>query len=200
MNQLFIDRDGKTFRWILYWYRTQILVDHNAVKVPLELWEAELRFYGIGEQEMTNAGVQTLGDMSPTKRKLSEEEHNLSAKVAKTIENEAFKKEQEASERRGWYAKIVDYMVDNYNKSGTATFQFVGAPVVHVDPRTAFNPAWLTYWWNREFHQYCKNLGINVSHMFRDSTVRKNYDFEPAKSCSPIAVKHCMLQVTINYN
>lgn len=50
--ELFIDRDGKLFRWILYWYQTRILVDHNTAGVPLEVWDAELQFYGIGDEEL----------------------------------------------------------------------------------------------------------------------------------------------------
>lgn len=207
--QLFIDRDGKLFRWILYWFQTRILVDHETVRVPREVWEAELRFYGIGEEEMESAGVLALGDMSPTKRKfleaeqkLSEVEQNLHAKVAKTLDDDLFKKEQQFAERRAWYAKIIEYMIDHFAENGICTFQFVNNwnPIHPLDPRVAFNVIWLNYWFDREFVGYCKNLGIQVAQMFRELTQRKKYDFEPAKSLSPMSTKHAMLQVTMKYH
>jgi hypothetical protein len=46
-KEIFVDRDGKVFRWILYWYRTSCVVDSSFVGIPFDAWLQELDFFGI---------------------------------------------------------------------------------------------------------------------------------------------------------
>ncbi len=143
-------------------------------------------------------GGQAIGEMSPTKRKFVEAEQKLQEKVAKTIKEDSVKESKDRDSRREWYGKILDYIMDRHKATGESTFQFIDNynSGQHLDPRAAFNPPWLDYWFDREFRPYCSALGITVTHVFNGNTVKKKYEWEPAKNLS-ITRKHKMIQITI---
>lgn len=201
--EIFIDRDSKMFRWILYWYRTGILVDHTTVKVPHEVWLHELSYYGIGEQEQSAATC--LGEMSPKRRKLLEAEDELRQKAIALAEKSNQVSDEETVNRRELYNKIVKYMIENIIPGDNNTyFDFVGFATGHsLQPYPynypiRFNPAWLKYWFESEFKVFCASIGFDVKLIAYDpGSTKRKYRYAPG-SLTDFRTKHASIRVGIS--
>jgi len=203
--EIFIDRDSKMFRWILYWYRTGILVDHTTVKVPHEVWLHELSYYGIGEQEQSSSALQ-LGEMSPKRRKLLEAEEELRQKAVTIAQTSQQISDVEAVKRRELFNSIVKYMIDHIKPGdGDTWFDFVGFSTGHTSqpyPRdypyaVQFNPAWLKYWFESEFRGFCASIGFEVKMIAFDAgSTRRKYDYAPGL-LTDFRTKHSSIRIGI---
>lgn len=202
--EIFLDRDGPMFRWILYWYRTGMLVDHNIVGVPKEVWLHELDYYGIGGEEQNE--TKCLGEMSPRKRKTAETEEEIRNRANTLASEHAVKEEQDKEKRHVSYLRIANYMIKKHNTDDSSTwFDFVGfangqgGTYPYSYPHEArFNPAWLDYWF-KEFQVYCKEtLNINVAKKaFSPGTTVRRYNHEPGQF-TDIRTKHSDIRLTLS--
>jgi hypothetical protein len=201
--EIFIDRDSKIFRWILYWYRTGILVDHTTVKVPHEVWLHELSYYGIGEQEQSAATC--LGEMSPKRRKLLEAEEELRQKAIALQEKSNQVSDAEAVKRRELYNKIIKYMMENIKPGdGNTWYDFVGFATGQTPQAypynypVQFNPAWLKYWFDSEFRGFCASIGFDVKLIAYDAgSTKRKYDYAPGSS-TDFRTKHASIRIAIS--
>lgn len=192
---IFIDRDSEMFRWILYWYRTGIIVDHTTVQVPQEVWEHELEYYGIGEEEILqsgNNGGVSLGELDPKRRKINEDNAKLRKKASDAINGALSYNDRERMSRENIYKNLIEYMIDNLNKNNLnwyTTFEFIGrtfssssdsyGPTIYYpaayDTRARINPCFIECWFDKEFSEYCSSLGFTVTRVnyMARTTVRK---------------------------
>lgn len=211
-QELFIDRDSKMFRWILHWYRTGVLVDHTTVQVPQEVWQHELQFYGIHEEDLQKAeqqGGQSLGEMQLKRRKLDEQEQILSEKAEKAIAASKTSNDEAELKRQQIYGTILTYMIEHLDHSilnSNTNFCFVGAahpsgPMIQYpasyDVRARFNPVWLNFWFKKEFVEHCARFGFTVkiiSHQTR--TTKRRFEYKPA-SLTDIGQIHSFITIQI---
>lgn len=116
-GEIFLQGDPTMFRWILYYYTTDILVDHDTVGVPKEVWDREIEYYSLFSLKEESK-----------KRPLVDESHEL-ASLAKKQMTEINAKDDEKSEaRRKIYKTLLEYMIFRMNKTKDITtgFSFVG--------------------------------------------------------------------------
>jgi hypothetical protein len=184
-DSIFIDRDRNMFRWVLEWLRSGILVDHTTVGVPREVWEAELQFYGVNPVEDDDL---LLGDMEPQRKKLAQEENEIKAQVQDLTIAKLQKDEKDHFERKKHYARILTYMLGMREAFDTTGFEWVGPNIAYVGRMgdCDINPKWISYWFDREFKQYCQDLGVLVVKLeSRDNSMKRNFDFPPASTVTP---------------
>lgn len=200
---IFIQRDPKMFRWILYWYSTGgLLVEHDTVGVPKEVWDAEIDFYTLFTKQEAEVVEQ--------KRKLPviDESHELAAlakKVAMEVNDEV---EKARAKRRETYKAMLEYMIPDINtKEGAWTgFTFIGRASHHKpihwswvypdkfrnldleDLRSHF----------AELKEYANAIGFDVRDTeWRPSAVYKKHRFTPASEM-PINTAHQSWQIGIS--
>lgn len=203
-EDIFIDRDPKLFRWILYYYRTGALVDYKVVGIPSELWEDEKNFY-----QVTPPPIEEEEEEKGEKRKptVLDTELHLLEKAQKVAKQNEFAMDSQKLDRRTHYARIFGYMLDNINISQASTiFDFIGKAESR-DNYTgsyggpiAFNPPWLAYWFDSEFVPFCKALGYKVNKVFyTKGTTSRKYGFQPAKNTDEGKL-HSHIQIKIKKN
>ena len=207
-KELFIDRDGEMFRWVLMWYRMGMLVDCTAVDVPEEVWDAELAYYGIGEHQITVAeegGGASLGDKEPKKRKRAQQEEVLKNKAEELATRKEEQIEAATMARMERYAELLAYLLDQ-KAQGIGVFEFYSNTLRYpdsVDARSRVNPAWIAHWFKYEFRDYCADLGITVKIVdhFVNSK-RKTFTCPPAIAISPLnivdaAIGHSYVKMSV---
>lgn len=165
-NEEFVDRDAGCFRWILYFYQSDILVDHTTVGVPEEVWATELDYFGIYG---LIAEQKCLGQVA--KRPAEDVEFE---KVCKAKHEELDKKKDELLEkRRETYRLWLSYLMTRMQPENRTGYDFA-----HLrSDETLWRPQELRGQslffmhdrWN-EFEAYCGLFGFAVNHMFNGST------------------------------
>jgi len=193
-ESLFVQRDPKMFRWILYWYTTGILVEADTVKVHKEVWDEELRYYALfPPTDMEN---------QESKKRIRDESHELRQKAIEHfgMMGKAYQ------ERRVTYGHLLSYMMDKKELYNTiwSHFTFI-APEGHqkqftfpdaYDVNVRINPSWLKQNFE-EFRQYSADVGFEVveSH-YSDIRINHNHRYPPA-SCMHVTTQHCVITVAI---
>ncbi len=200
-DPIFVDRDHKLFRWILYWHRTGILLDHNAANVPLEVWNDELSFYGITTD---GAATKPLGDAMPKKRKLLAEEQALREKAQKIAGDYEQNLSNRQLERRREYARFFDWFLTHFNKDGDyglTGFDFVGKAegksyyAGNYGCDLNLEPVWLKEWFS-EFAAFCADMGyIAKCASYSGSTTTRKYKFTPASRANVPGSLHSTMQI-----
>jgi hypothetical protein len=197
-EELFVDRSPRLFEWVLYWYRTGVLVDHVTVGVPQEVWDLELDFYLVKIDE-----AECLGEMEPKKRKLVEQENTLLHKAAELKEKLSAEEEKNKQSRRESFQHMIAYILDSMGKDRQKNFEFV-AP---KDARNRFpqeypaslrfgNVGFISAWFS-EFEELCKDIGLVVTKIsYEASKMGYSYACPPA-SCTEFRCKHESLKISV---
>ena len=192
-EEIFIDRDGEMFRWILYWYRTGIIVDYKIVGIPIDLWNAELDYYQVrlekdadNDYEMTDKKRRILSDVEQAREKINdkEEENRKSRYIA--------------------YQNIVTYMIDNSGGQRSNTFEFIGALKKNVyDVNYPLNIRYTTMSFLKvcfysEFKSFCQELGLNVKLVwYRENSMGKA-SYPPGRNSS-FPYKHDSITIECSF-
>lgn len=197
---LFVQRDPKLFRWILYWYSTGILVDETTAGVPKEVWDHELDYYVLfpSEKEEKTADAR---------KRIRNESHELANKATEHLVKLEQAIDEARAERRALYANVLKYMMDNQVlKEGVYTgFDFVGTLNGKTD--IAFTdgypenirkatPSFLKKN-GIEFEEYCKEVGFEaVVKNYHGSTIQRTYKYEPARHARHNGVNHERIHIS----
>lgn len=192
-EELFIDRDGEMFRWILYWYRTGIIVDHKIVGIPIDLWNAELDYYQVrlekdadNDYEMTDKKRRILSDVEQAREKINDKE------------------EENRKSRYTAYQNIVAYMIDNSGGQRTNTFEFIGALQKNVYDSNYPNDVRYTNFlfvktcFESEFKPFCKELGLNVKLIWYKEESMGKATYPPGRNSS-FPYKHDSLAIECSF-
>jgi len=191
-ESLFVQRDPKMFRWILYWYTTGILVEADTVKVPKEVWDEELRYYALfPPTDMEN---------QESKKRIRDESHELRQKAIEQFG----KMEKACQERRTHYGHLLSYMMDKQqlDNNGWSYYTFIGADSYQrqfsfpdaYDVNVRINPTWLKHNF-KEFRDYCADVGFEVSESdYSDRRVLHNYRYPPSL-CMHVTTQHCCITI-----
>ena len=115
-EEIFVQRDPFMFRWILYYYTTDIIVDEDTVCVSKEVWDREIDFYALLAKE---------GDS--LKRPL-EVDHELESLAKKHVIETNEVEEARIAERVVTYKKILEYVIPRLiqTKGVQTCVEFVG--------------------------------------------------------------------------
>jgi hypothetical protein len=199
---IFVQGDPEMFRWILYWYTSGgILVSHETVGVPKEVWDHEIRYYALFEKEEEK-------EEADRKRKLPpiDEEHELASRAKAHMAYAAQKVDEARTKRQDVYRRLLEYMIDHrdvrekratrydfinytrYQRSfdwGNYPVEIRGIDLLDVD----------TFW--SEFSEYCEAVGFVVKkEWFRDD-VSGNSSYPPG-NCIALRTKHQNLNITFS--
>ena len=95
-NTFFVDADPILFRWILQWYRHDVIVS-EVPGIPQEMWKKEQEYYGIINEE----------EEQPIYKKLKMDVDEKTTKLIKRIHGD--------EERRHMFMySVLDYMITNW--------------------------------------------------------------------------------------
>jgi hypothetical protein len=185
-ESLFVQRDPKMFRWILYWYTTGILVEADTVKVPKEVWDEEVRYYALFSPVVEES-----------KKRIRDESHELAQKAI-----EQFGKMEKAyQKRRKYYGHLLTYMMDKQqlDNNGWSHYTFISADTLSYpdayDKRVRINASWLEHNF-KEFSNYCADVGFKVKKgYYSPGRVDESYVHPPA-SCMYVTTRHACLYVS----
>lgn len=188
-NEVFIQRDAKLFRWILYWYSSGILVDHTTAGVPKEVWDAEVDYYTLfspqeAQEEDKKRALPPLN-----------ESHELAAIVKKRAVEVNASIQAERDKRKETWKAILEHMVPNMcEKEGYWTAweligrsedqKWFGWPSNYpVALRELDLNMWNSFW--EEFKEYANDAGLNVKkEYYNGQTTSSKYSFLPASLTS----------------
>lgn len=105
-GEIFLQGDPAMFRWILYYYTTDILVSHDTVGVPKEVWDREIEYYSLFSLEEESK-----------KRPLVDESHELASLAKKQMAEINAKDDEKSEARRKIYKTLLEYMMEHMNKT-----------------------------------------------------------------------------------
>lgn len=177
-GEIFIQSDPQIFRWILYWYTTDILVNEGTVGVPKEVWDREIEYYSLFSREEKEEEEKE----EEKKRKIPpiDEDHELASLAKKRIE--AINARDEAAElaRKEIYKALVEYMMRymNMSKDIQTGFAFIGKgpnhkpidwPWDYPDNLKDINFDNIDEHFE-EFVQYCKQIGFKLEKIHYDKS------------------------------
>jgi hypothetical protein len=187
-SPLFINRDPKMFRWILYWYITGILIDAETVKVPKPIWDAEIDYFQL---------VSSSSSLS--KKRIYSFTHELVGKA----ESHFAKLEGARQERRIKYGLLLTYMMDNQplDTGDVTSYSFIMAegcqkPIAFselYDVNVRIRPSWLNLYFE-EFKAYCAEVGFEVKEKQFTSACTGRHEFPPAKFVH-LSTQHALITV-----
>lgn len=175
-EEIFIDRDQKLFRWILHYYRTGNMVNHDDVGVSEHVWLDELQFYGLLEKD----------EQHTKKRKAFLEcEKDIREKAEKIAKKHDEEMDKEMIARRKTYGEIMSFMLDHLElRVRHTTFEFIGKPkgketMIHGQGITV-DIVWLEPWFF-EFGKFALELGYEIKLInSSEGTTSRKYEFFPA--------------------
>ena len=190
-ESLFVQRDPKMFRWILYWYTTGILVEADTVKVPKEVWDEEVRYYALFSPVVEES-----------KKRIRDESHELAQKA---IEQFA-KMEKAYQERRKYYGHLLSYMMDKQqlDNNGWSHYTFIAAEQHQrqfsfpdaYDVNVRINPNWLKQNFE-EFKQYAADVGFQVIDSYYSDRRVSHYYLYPPASYMHVKTQHCCITIAM---
>jgi hypothetical protein len=211
-SEIFIDRDHKLFRWILYAYRENIVPTHTDVRVSKEIWNKELAFYGIDKIGITEkpAGINQKKESTtlPLPQSVIEMEQQIKSisnnYISRMKENHKKQKiniENGYESRRPLYANLLLYLT---TRSSNAIFVIVGknGPVIPEGARTintiVYNPIWV-YKYKSEIQTYADSLGYKI-HIdeINDNDNNTSFAIYPASVCNHIYTKHHKTSIRVS--
>jgi hypothetical protein len=181
-EEVFIQGDPLMFRWILYYYTSDILVDETTVKVPKEVWDREIEYYTLfskKEQEEEESKKRPLG--------VSIDENHELASLAKKYLIETQSKEEEKRQKRFLlYKNILEYSIQRLgeNKNARTCYEFLGRsssqkrfayPYLYPDSLKDIDFTDLVDHF-QEFIEYCDGIGFILTKetYYPSTTTRSN--------------------------
>lgn len=109
-GEIFIQGDGPMFRWILYYYTSDILVDEKTVGVPKEVWDREIAFYSL----FSNKEEEEKEEESKKKRPLGveiDEDHELASLAKKHLAKTEEILDEQQKQRHAIYKAILEHLI-----------------------------------------------------------------------------------------
>lgn len=197
-EELFIDRNPRLFEWVLYWYRTGVLVDHTTVGVPQEVWDLELDFYLVKVDE-----AECLGEMEPKKRKLAEKDNELLQKAQQVKQKLSAEEEKNKESRRQSFQHMITYVLDQMGTDRSKTFEFVA----EKDRRNIFplnypgnlrfgNVGFINAWFH-ELKELGKEIGLDITKVdYNPKKMGYSYLYPPAK-LTEFRCKHESIRICV---
>lgn len=135
---LFLNKDRQVFRWILNFYLTDTLVDHDTVGVPLEIWDAEVDYFGLFQCFETESGppITSLGEMTSSKR----QKRKMDDEFLKNVEDQKRRVNDErdavVNKRRVEIIQpLLNYLSHNMNAEGYTAWGLIEPDNRHLDFR-----------------------------------------------------------------
>lgn len=213
-SEIFIDRDHKLFRWILYAYRENIVPTHTDVRVSKEIWNKEIAFYGIDKigitEETGTAGTTGTNQKKETNVSQSVKEmeqqiksisNNYISRVKENHKKQKISIENGYESRRPLYANLLLYLT---TKSPSAIFVLVGknGPVIPDGARTinniVYSPIWI-YKYKSELQTYADSLGYKICiDELNDTDNNTSFAIYPASVCNHIYTKHHKTSIRVS--
>lgn len=120
--EIFLQADPIMFRWILYYYTSDILVDHGTVGVPKEVWDREIEYYSLFSLEEKEEEEES------KKRPLVDESHELASLAKKQMAEINARDDAKSEARKKIYKDLLEYMIGHMNQSKDiqTVYAFIG--------------------------------------------------------------------------
>lgn len=162
-KEIFVQSDPRMFRWILYYYTSGILVEHDTVGVPKEVWDRELEYYSLFS-----------ADESTRKRiPLVDESHELASLAKKHLADIHDRDDAKQAKRRSIYKLLLEHMITRmqHTKDARTGFSFIGQgssqkpidwPYDYPHQLRDINFDEINVHFE-EFTEYCKQVGFLVT-------------------------------------
>lgn len=188
-SPLFINRDPKMFRWILYWYITGILIDAETVKVPKPIWDAEIDYFQLVSSSLSSLSRKRI--------------YSLTHELSGNAESHFKKLEGVRQERRIKYGLLLTYMMDKQplDMGDVTSYSFIMAegsqkPITFselYDVNVRIRPSWLHIYFE-EFQEYCAEVGFRVKETQFISACTGGHGFPPATFVR-LSTQHALITV-----
>jgi hypothetical protein len=198
-NTFFVDADPVLFRWILQWYRHDVIVS-EVPGIPQEMWKKEQEYYGIINKEE---------EEQPIYKKLKMDVDEKASKLIKRIHGD--------EERRHMFMySVLDYMITNWTHRSEETgfeccinsFTFIKV----LDHDYVYPPNYFVLdctdhvhyvffdEFARDFKSFCKNRGFDIT--CTEIRHEKSYSGEkytgfPAARLGEITSAHKLCQIVV---
>jgi hypothetical protein len=203
LGEIFIDRDPKIFRWILYVYRCDDVVTHKTVGISKEMWDKELNYFGlyefvVEEDDTIQSNVKRKTDNTNEQELIDAYYEHLSKKHKNNITK--VDKQNEAYNSRK--PKFLNLITSMYNY-GKLTFVKRGSngPYINLQKITnldyEYDPEWI-YQYKKEINDYANTLGysVDISPLcLIDNTLK--YAYPPASNIQTLT-RHHKISVTLS--
>lgn len=129
-SEIFVQGDPIMFRWILYYYTRDILVDEDTVGVPKEVWDAEIDFYTLLSKEEEEE-VEKEKEEASKKRPFGveiDEEHELASLAKKHMKETSEKEKTERTNRLTIYKNMLEHFIPRLSqkKNVRTSAEFIG--------------------------------------------------------------------------
>lgn len=204
-GEIFIQGDGLMFRWILYYYTSDILVDEKTVGVPKEVWDREIAFYSL----FSNKEEEEKEEESKKKRPLGvdiDEDHELASFAKKHLAKTEEILDEQQKQRHVIYKAILEYLIPRLSTKSKdvktcAEFigrsddqkHFVSPPAYPYSLRFIdFNDI-VNYHFD-EFIEYCDKIGFILT---KESYFPRTTSYASQYSICPHQVKTAHQALTI---
>lgn len=210
-NEIFIDRDHKLFRWILYIYRYDIIPTYNMVGISENMWNNELDYFGLNEephividQENNVPKDRLINESSdPQEQRLINLYNKRIIKLEAEKKEEMKRKDDEFNINKPRYLRLLTEMLER------GSLCFIDAkqgPHISVSGRKikdfdfVYSPEWIHNHKN-DINTYAKSLGYQVDVKYFEQDNSTSYDLYPANTVGGLT-KHYKLsaKVTLFYN
>lgn len=163
-DEIFIDRDAKMFRWILYVQREGIIVDHDTVGVPEDIWKLELDYYQLPFPEKP----RKLHSDKEEEQKLIDDYYIWKDKQTKAYE-----------QRTSIYVHLMNYGKLQFVERGNTGPQIpdsgrtIGGKIIDLD--------WLVNH-KTEFNEYANTLGYTIDIVYFEVDKSNSFQYKPAST------------------
>lgn len=120
-KEIFVQSDPRMFRWILYYYTSGILVEHDTVGVPKEVWDRELEYYSLFSAEEKKE--TTHKRLPPV-----DESHELASLAKKHLAVIHDRDDAMRAQRRSIYKLLLEHMMTHmhHTKNVRSGFSYIG--------------------------------------------------------------------------
>lgn len=193
-KEIFIDRDGELFRWILFALRTDTIVNYEQTGLISEdLWNKELVYYGL-------ATIEEVKEEDPKrKRALFSENEDEQVLIDKYYDYKKRKRDEESKKQRelnnelknrqAIYLKLIQSLFGN---TYTLIKHTENGPKLPDGARTIdgviYDIQWLKQYEN-ELNQYAKQLGYIVRFKY-EGVGSAHFDYSPASHYNHMLTRH----------
>ena len=184
-GEVFIQGDPLMFRWILYFYTSDILVDETTVGVPKEVWDREIEYYTLFSKKEEEEEEEEASKKRPLGISI-DENHELASLAKKHLIQTESKEEEKRQKRHLLYKNILEYSIPRLgeNKNARTCYEFIGRssnqkrfahPYLYPDSLKEVDFTDLVNHFE-EFITYCDEIGfiLTKESYYPSTTTRSN--------------------------
>ena len=165
------------FRWILYYYTSDILVDEKTVGVPKEVWDREIAFYSL----FSNKEEEEKEEESKKKRPLGveiDEDHELASLAKKHLAKTEEISDEKRQQRHVIYKAILEHLIPRLSlesKNSETWVELIGRspdqklimyPINYPDSLRYIDFNDIVNYHFDEFIDYCNGIGLVLTKKF----------------------------------